>query len=154
MPRALITVMMVTLAASGCARLTEVMPNRLFAAPDGVGPADLGLLEQVTRPRARGGVASGVGSGAEDMSQDPPADLRTSRAWRQNLTPGIPYINLQGRPVPVYSDIALGTSAGTLGPGEGGYIQTCRDDAPICRIGTAQGDAVWVDVTRLAGISG
>ena len=48
-------------------------------------------------------------------------------------------------------DAVCGT--GTLLPGEGGYIQTCDDAKPVCKMNFGNGRTGWVAMGSMAGVS-
>lgn len=76
-----------------------------------------------------------------------------SGSWEKNLARDIPYFNMSPLPVPVYSDAAFTQKVGTLAPGEGGFIETCSDLEPVCRIAYAGTDSGWVRMDRMGGLT-
>lgn len=74
-------------------------------------------------------------------------------SWEKNLARDIPYFNMSPLPVAVYSDAAFTQKVGTLAPGEGGYIETCSDTDPVCKIAYAGSATGWVKMDRMGGVT-
>lgn len=74
-------------------------------------------------------------------------------SWESNVTRDIPYFNMSALPVAVYSDAKLTQKTGTLAPGEGGYVETCSDAEPVCKISYASSASGWVKMDRMGGVS-
>ncbi|ASP21381.1 hypothetical protein ANTHELSMS3_02726 [Antarctobacter heliothermus] len=74
-------------------------------------------------------------------------------SWERNVARDIPYFNMSALPVAVYSDVEFTQKTGTLAPGEGGYIETCSDAKPVCKIASAGNTTGWVKMDRMGGVS-
>ncbi|MCC1492277.1 hypothetical protein [Cognatishimia sp. F0-27] len=112
---------------------------------------DAGSGEQQAAAAAPGSLSIAEPAPPEDSPQ-PAARLRGT-GWKARVSPDIPYFNLGGGAVPTYSDSDLSERTGSLGRGEGGFVETCREDAAVCRVATGSGESVWVEITRLSGVA-
>ncbi len=74
-------------------------------------------------------------------------------SWESNVARDIPYFNMSALPVAVYSDVEFTQKTGTLAPGEGGYVETCSDAKPVCKIAYAGNTTGWVKMDRMGGVS-
>ncbi|WP_417208151.1 hypothetical protein [Antarctobacter sp.] len=74
-------------------------------------------------------------------------------SWESNVARDIPYFNMSALPVAVYSDVEFTQKTGTLAPGEGGYVETCSDAKPVCKIAYAGNTTGWVKMDRMGGVT-
>lgn len=130
MKRFSMSAMVLALAVSGCDRLPGFLGGG-SAAPSG-------------------------GTAAASLSEPAPGQPVAPRGatdWR-DLRRDIPYVNMTSGPLPVYEDADGSTRAGSLPPGEGGYIQSCSDTRPLCEIRyRTDGTTGWVRMDRMGGIT-
>lgn len=74
-------------------------------------------------------------------------------SWENKVARDIPYFNMSALPVPVYSDAERTEKVGSLPPGEGGFVETCSDARPICKIAYAGTSSGWVMMDRMGGVT-
>ncbi|KHQ53806.1 hypothetical protein [Mameliella alba] len=74
-------------------------------------------------------------------------------SWERNVARDIPYFNMSALPIAVYSDVEFTQKVGTLAPGEGGYVETCSDAKPVCKIAYAGNSSGWVKMDRMGGVT-
>ena len=95
-------------------------------------------------------------SGSPNLSS--PSPIRQTapqrQNWRRDLPRNIAYFNMGEAPITIYGEAAQATPSGTLLPGEGGYIQSCDDDKPICKLNFGNGRTGWISMNSMAGVSG
>lgn len=130
MKRFTISAMVLALAVSGCDRLPGFLSGGSAAPAAGMAAASL----------------------SEPAPGQPPAPRRATD-WR-DLRRDIPYVNMTAGPLPVYEDAERSALAGSLPPGEGGYIESCSDTRPLCEIRyRTDGTTGWVPMDRMGGIT-
>lgn len=84
----------------------------------------------------------------------PPEAAPAAPTTQSAFSPDVPYYNLGTMPVPVFADSGLKTRSGALALGAGGFVETCLDNAPICRIKHGADERTdWVDLTKLGAVA-
>ncbi|MFW2586771.1 hypothetical protein [Sagittula sp. SSi028] len=106
-------------------------------------------------PNTRGPITLS-GGGSPNLSSPAPIQQTPASAqnWRRDLPRNIAYFNLGNTAVTIYDSAEQTSSTGTLLPGEGGYIRTCDDTKPVCRMDFGNGRQGWVQMSSMAGVSG
>ncbi|SNS00958.1 hypothetical protein [Antarctobacter heliothermus] len=132
MKKQLVAVLICALATSGCGKVMSFVgvEKGEKTAPAARPALTLSEPVRVVQPKA---VAGG--------------------SWERNVARDIPYFNMSALPVAVYSDVEFTQKTGTLAPGEGGFIETCSDAKPVCKIASAGNTAGWVKMDRMGGVS-
>ncbi|MGP6088803.1 hypothetical protein [Antarctobacter jejuensis] len=90
---------------------------------------------------------------SEPVRQVQPAPQVTGGSWERNVARDIPYYNMSALPVAIYSDMELTQKVATLAPGSGGFVETCSDAKPVCKIAYAGSSSGWVKMDRMGGVS-
>jgi hypothetical protein len=95
------------------------------------------------------------GGGAPRLQSPTPIEQSAPRTqnWRSDLPRNIPYFNMTDGGVTIYGEAERTTVTATLLPGEGGYIQTCDDSKPVCKMSFGNGREGWVAMGSMAGVS-
>ncbi|QRF66298.1 hypothetical protein [Ponticoccus alexandrii] len=139
MKRSLMTALVLVTAVSGCGQMRSIVGNM------GGGNAPPSQL-----PAPNGGAAASL---AEPAPGDPIVP-RKPVGWRDSLRRDIPYVNMTSRDLPIYKEADRSAKAGTLSPGMGGYVETCSDAAPVCKIRYgANGASGWVRMDQMGGVA-
>ncbi len=130
-------VCLVAFATSGCGKVMsfvglEKSERRTPAAAAAPAPAALSLSEPVRQVQPAPQVAGG--------------------SWERNVARDIPYYNMSALPIMIYSDKELTQKIGTLAPGSGGFVETCSDAKPVCKIAYAGTSSGWVQMNRMGGV--
>ena len=131
----LLAVCLVALATSGCGKMASFVGlERGETTTPAKTPAAMTLSEPV-------------------RTVQPAPRPVTDGSWQRNVAQDIPYFNMSSTPVTVYKETDRTTKIGSLAPGEGGYIETCSDAEPICKITLADASNGWVMMDRMGGIT-
>lgn len=139
MKRSLMTALVLALAVSGCGQV------RSFVGNMGGGNAPPSQL-----PAPDGGPAASLSEPAPGTPVVPQKPV----GWRDSLRRDIPYVNMTSRDLPIYKEADRGAKAGSLSPGMGGYVETCSDAAPVCKIRYgANGASGWVRMDQMGGVA-
>ena len=129
-----VAVCLVALATSGCGKMMN------FVGLD---------KGETTAPAARPQVMTL----SEPRREVQPAPRVAGGSWERNVARDIPYYNMSALPVAIYSDAELTQKVGNLAPGEGGFVETCSDAKPVCKIAYAGTTAGWVKMDRMGGVT-
>ncbi|GAA4217224.1 hypothetical protein J4E08_11695 [Sagittula sp. NFXS13] len=94
-------------------------------------------------------------SGTPTLSAPAPIEQAAPKTqnWRRDLPRNIAYFNMGDDAIAIYDGSDRTTSTGQLLPGEGGFIQTCDDDKPVCMMNFGNGRSGWVAMNAMAGVS-
>lgn len=115
------------------------------------------VVEPVTQPRAANRTINGpiTLSGSTTLSAPAPIQQATpaTQNWRRDLPRNIAYFNMGDNALSIYDGSDMTNATGTLLPGEGGFIQTCDDAKPICKMNFGNGRTGWVTMSSMAGVS-
>lgn len=142
MKRSLMTALVLALAVSGCGQVRSIVgnmgggnaPPSQLPAPDG---ADGGTAVSLAEPAP-----------GNPVVQPKPV------GWRDSLRRDIPYVNMTSRDLPIYEEAGSTARAGSLSPGMGGYVETCSDAAPVCKIRYGNnGASGWVRMDQMGGVA-
>ena len=131
----------------------------LMACLLAAGLASCGQVRQVVQPGAQPSPRTDgpiTLSGSTTLSSPAPGQPTATPAtqnWRRDLPRNIAYFNMGSDAVSIYSEAERTTATGTLLPGEGGYIQTCDDAKPVCKMSFGNGRTGWVAMGSMAGVS-
>ena len=140
MKRGILIACLLAATVAGCGTVKKVMTPR---AQEAATPA----------PQNNGGPITL--SGTPNLSSPAPVQQTTPRAqnWRRDLPRNIAYFNMGSSAVTIYGEADRTTTSGQLLPGEGGFIQTCDDSKPICKMNFGNGRSGWVSMSTMAGVS-
>ena len=129
-------------AVAGCGQVQKVMNRTPKADP---APA----TQQI---RSNGPIT--LSGGGPTLQSPAPIQTTTPRTqnWRRDLPRNIPYFNMTDDGVTIYGEAGRTTAKATLLPGEGGYIQTCDDSKPVCKMSFGNGVEGWVSMGSMAGV--
>lgn len=128
------TVCLLVLATSGCGKMLNFV----------------GLEKAETRAPAARPAAMSL---SEPVREVQPAPRVAGGSWERNVARDIPYYNMSALPVAIYSDSELTQKIGTLAPGSGGFVETCSDARPVCKIAYAGTATGWVKMDRMGGVT-
>ncbi|WP_425070533.1 hypothetical protein [Sagittula sp. S175] len=94
-------------------------------------------------------------SGTPTLSAPAPIrqDAPKAQNWRRDLPRNIAYFNMGDASVAIYDSADRSNQTGKLLPGEGGFIQTCDDAKPVCKMNFGSGRSGWVSMNSMAGVS-
>jgi hypothetical protein len=134
MKKQFIAVCALALAASGCAKI---------AAMTGADHADTAPAE--VRP------AMTLSEPVREVQPAPHAVVDAS--WERNVARDIPYFNMSSTPIAIYSDAERTRKISDLAPGSGGFVETCSDASPVCKIAYADATSGWVKMDHMGGIT-
>lgn len=73
--------------------------------------------------------------------------------WQSTYSAEVPFYNLGDQAVDAYDSPEDGTSVASIGPGEGGYIQTCNETLDWCALSIGDGSTVWVEMEPFGGVA-
>ncbi|MEN9059903.1 hypothetical protein [Ponticoccus litoralis] len=140
MKRSLMTALVLVTALSGCGQM------RSFVGDWGGGNAP---PSQLPAPDV---------AGPPYRWRNPRRAIRSFRPSRwdgaTSLRRDIPYVNMTARNLPIYKEADRSAKAGSLSPGMGGYVETCSDAAPVCKIRYgANGASGWVRMDQMGGVT-
>jgi hypothetical protein len=140
--RQILIVCAVALSIAGCGPVRSVVQNvtePAAAAPTGPQPGQPITLSGTPRL----------------SSPEPvPQSERRGQNWRRDLPRNIPYFNMSSDAIGIYDEAARTTQTNELLPGEGGWIETCDDEKPVCRMTFGNGRTGWVNMASMAGVAG
>lgn len=140
MKRSLMTLMALSLAVAGCGQVRSFVGS--LGGGGGAPPSQL--------PAPDGGAAASLAEPAPGDPLLPPKPVN----WRESLRRDIPYVNMTAQDLPIYKEASRGAQAGTLPPGQGGFVETCSDAAPVCKIRYgANGASGWVRMDQMGGVA-
>ena len=134
MKKQFLAVCLLALAVPGCAKVKS------FVGLDGGDPT----------PPATRSAALSLSEPVRTVVPAPGAVAATS--WERNVARDIPYFNMSANALPIYTDAGRKTKIGSLAPGAGGYVQTCSDAEPVCRIAFADSSVGWVRMDKMGGV--
>ncbi|MBP0481843.1 hypothetical protein [Sagittula salina] len=142
------------------------MKRQIFIAGLGAGLlavtlAGCGQVKQATRSLTPDPATQTTSGGPITLSGTPslsaPAPIRQeaprAQNWRRDLPRNIAYFNMGDSGISIYDGSDATNATGQLLPGEGGYIQTCDDAKPMCKMNFGNGRTGWVAMSSMAGVS-
>lgn len=129
-------VCLVALATSGCGKMMSFV----------------GLEKSETQAPAAAAAPAAM-SLSEPVREVQPAPKMAGGSWQSQVARDIPYYNMSALPVAIYSDKELTQKVGTLSPGSGGFVETCSDAKPVCKIDYAGASSGWVKMDRMGGVA-
>ncbi len=95
-----------------------------------------------------------LSGGSPNLSSPAPVQqTRATQNWRRDLPRNIPYFNMSDDAVGIYDEAARNSKNNDLLPGEGGFIETCDDKKPVCKMTFGNGVSGWVQMDAMAGVS-
>jgi uncharacterized protein YceK len=135
MKKQILTVCVLALATSGCGKVMSFAGlTRGETTTPAARPAAMSLSEPVREVQA------------------PPA-VDANGTWESNVARDIPYFNMSTAAIPIYSEPERETEIGSLAPGTGGYIETCSDAMPMCKVAYADAASGWVRMDHMGGVT-
>lgn len=88
------------------------------------------------------------------LTADAPAiDLATDEQWQSTYAAEVPFYNLGEQAVDAYDSPQNGDVVASIGPGEGGYIESCNATLDWCALSIGDGSTVWVDMEAFGGVA-
>lgn len=139
MKRRILSLCILAVATAGCGRVQSI-----------VEPLTTPRSEQQQAQQTQGGPIT-LSGGTPTLSPTPieqPAPRATN--WRRDLPRNQPLFNLSNDAVTIYSEADQSSQTGQLLPGEGGFIETCDDEKPVCRMNFGNGRTGWVAMSNMA----
>lgn len=140
MKRQIILVCILAAATAGCGQVRGIVqPNA---------GANTAPTPQQTTGRLT------LSGGGPVLSTPAPVQAQpAAQNWRRDLPRNIPYFNMSDDSVGIFDEPDRTTKNNELLPGEGGFIETCDDDKPVCRMSFGNGVVGWVSMSSMAGVS-
>lgn len=69
--------------------------------------------------------------------------------WQDRYTPDVPFVNITDAQVPIYSSPTATVVTGLLQPTEGGRVDGCVLDRPVCRLIYKGDGSGWVNMSAM-----
>lgn len=73
--------------------------------------------------------------------------------WQSTYAAEVPFYNLGEQAVDAYDGPEDGAIVASIGPGEGGYIETCNATLDWCALSIGDGSTVWVNMEPFGGVA-
>lgn len=139
MKRHIAFVCLLALATAGCGQVRSIVQ------PDPE-PAEAPQNGRITLSGGGPSLSSPAPRQGQQQRQQP-------QNWRRDLPRNIPYFNMSDDSVGIFDEAARTTQNNELLPGEGGFIETCDDEKPVCKMSFGNGVSGWVQMDAMAGVS-
>lgn len=101
------------------------------------------------------GVATAIGDQLSALvpDQDAAEEVMAEVDWQSTYAAEVPFYNLGEQAVDAYDGPDDGTVVASIGPGEGGYIETCNGTLDWCALSIGDGSTVWVEMEPFGGVA-
>lgn len=100
------------------------------------------------------GVATAISDQLSALVPDQPAqEVMAEIDWQSTFSAEVPFYNLGEQAVDAYDGPDDGAIAASIGPGEGGYIETCNATLDWCALSLGDGSTVWVNMEPFGGVA-
>lgn len=101
------------------------------------------------------GVATAIGDQLSALvpDQDAAEEVMAEVDWQSTYAAEVPFYNLGEQAVDAYDGPDVGAVVASIGPGEGGYIETCNATLDWCALSIGDGSTVWVEMEPFGGVA-
>lgn len=101
------------------------------------------------------GVATAIGDQLSALvpDQDAAEEVMAEVDWQSTYAAELPFYNLSEQAVDAYDGPDDGAVVASIGPGEGGYIETCNATLDWCALSIGDGSTVWVEMEPFGGVA-
>lgn len=101
------------------------------------------------------GVATAIGDQLSALvpDQDAAEEVMAEVDWQSTYAAEVPFYNLSEQAVDAYDGPEDGAVVASVGPGEGGYIETCNATLDWCALSIGDGSTVWVEMEPFGGVA-
>lgn len=101
------------------------------------------------------GVATAIGDQLSALvpDQDAAEEVMAEVDWQSTYAAEVPFYNLSEQAVDAYDGPDDGAVVASIGPGEGGYIETCNATLDWCALSIGDGSTVWVEMEPFGGVA-
>lgn len=127
--------------------IREAASEQLEALTDGQPAVE--AAEEVVQ-----GVATAITDQLSALVPDQPAEeIMAEVDWQSTYAAEVPFYNLGEQAVDAYDGPEDGAVVASIGPGEGGYIESCNAALDWCALSLGDGSTVWVNMEPFGGVA-